>query len=163
MTTEAEKELMNINDDTKTKVQIPYTNKSYNIGYQKPFTTERVTSVMLDAEPETPEAALTKTTNMSKRSKAIHKAASLIILNNFFAIKFLHPLFWRWLYYVKGYTAEHLFPVISEAKKKVPLASFSYSMVLLAMMMKTQKTMTTKEAKTYRAELLAEQERNSGN
>ena len=41
-----EKELMDINDDAKTIVEIPRSKKKYKIGYLKSYCTEKVTKII---------------------------------------------------------------------------------------------------------------------
>ena len=156
-----EKELMDINDDAKTIVEIPRSKKKYKIGYLKSYCTEKVTKIILNAEPETPNSELTALSEMSKRSKVLHKVAAYIILNNWYKIVLFHPIVWRWMYYVNEYTSDQLLPIIIEGKKKIQVQAFSLGMAFSGMIMETTKTMTTKEAKAYQAELLSALGQNS--
>ena len=45
-TIQDEKELMDINDDAKTIVEIPRSKKKYKIGYLKSYCTEKVTKII---------------------------------------------------------------------------------------------------------------------
>lgn len=160
-TTQDEKELLAINNDEKTVIEIPRSKKKYRIGYIKSYTQERFTKFILDAEPEAPNSELSVLTDITKRSRLHHKAAAVIILNDWFKIKLLFPIFWRWLFFIKGYTPDQLQPIIVEGKKKIQAADYSINMAFLAMMMETTKLMTTKEAKAYQAELLSAYGQNS--
>lgn len=154
-TIQDEKELMDINDDAKTIIEIPRSKKKYKIGYMKPYAQERFTKFILEAEPEAPNSELSVLIDIKKRSRLHHKSAAIIILNNWFKIKLFYPILWRWLFFVKEYTADQLTPIIIEGKKKMQVQAYSVNMAFLAMMMETVKTMTTKEAKAYQAELLS--------
>lgn len=162
-TIQDEKELMDINDDAKTIVEIPRSKKKYKIGYMKPFSQERFTKYILEAEPETPNSELTVLTDIKKRSRLQHKAASIVILNNWFKVVLFHWITWRWLFFIKEYTADQLYPIISEGKKKIQLETYSINMVYLALMMESTKLMTTIEARAYQAALSSGFAQNSGN
>ena len=162
-TIQDEKELMAINDDAKTTVEIPRSKKKYKIGYMRPFSQERFTKFILDAEPDVPNSELSVLVDIKKRSRLQHKAASIAILNRWYKIVLFHWVLWRWLFFIKEYTADQLTPIIIEGKKKIQAQAYSVNMAFLAMMMETAKTMTTKEAKAYQAELLSALGQNSGN
>jgi len=162
-TIQDEKELMDINDDAKTIVEIPRSKKKYKIGYLKSYCTEKVTKIILQAEPESPNSELSVLTDIKKRSRLHHKAAALIILNDWYKIVLFYSIFWRWLFFVKEYSSDQLFPIILEGKKKIQAETYSLNMGFLALIMETKKEMTMKEAKAYQAELLLALERNSAN
>ena len=67
------------------------------------------------------------------------------------------------MYYVNEYTSDQLLPIIIEGKKKIQVQAFSLGMAFSGMIMETTKTMTTKEAKAYQAELLSALGQNSEN
>ena len=153
-----EQELLDINSCSKSVVRIPNTKSFYKIGWLKPYTSERFTEVIVRSETEVPISDIEALNQMSIKSKVPSKAASIIILNGYFKIRLLYPILWRYLYFVKEYTYEQLFPIILEGKKKIPLEGYSLDMALLGMMKETKMTMTRKEAKQYQAELLSAQE-----
>lgn len=157
---EAQQELMDIDHGGKTKVSVPFTKKVYKIGYLKPYTTEKVTSVMLKGDAGLPDEASEEEFMklMSKKSKVLAKIASIIILNNFFKIKLFHAIHWRWLHYVKQYDYGQLMPIIMEGKKKIPVIPYAMSMGLSVTMMETMKNLTKKEAKQFHLELMQAQE-----
>lgn len=154
-TIQDQQELIAINDDAKTVVEIPRSKKKYKIGYIKPYAQERFTKFILESEPEVPDSELSVLTDIKKRSRLHHKAAAIIVLNDWFKIKLFYQVLWRWLFFVKGYTPDQLQPIIVEGKKKIQVQDYSINMAFLAMMMETAKMMTTKEAKVYQAELLS--------
>lgn len=160
-TIQEQQELIAINDDAKTVIEIPRSKKKYRIGYIKPYAQERFTKFILEAEPEVPNSELSVLTDIKKRSRLHHKAASIIILNDWFKIKLFHGFFWRWLFFIKGYGADQLLPILIEGKKKIPVQDYSIGMAFLGMMMETTKLMTTKEAKAFQAELLSAYGQNS--
>jgi len=152
-TVQDEKELMDINDDAKTIVEIPRSKKKYKIGYLKPYTQERFTKLILESEPEKGDTEFSVLTDIKKRSRLHHKSAAVIILNSWFKIKLLYPLLWRWLFFVMEYESDQLVPIILEGKKKIQVEGYWRSMALLSMMMETKKEMTMKEAKAFHQEL----------
>ena len=158
---EQEKALLDINSETKSLVHIPYTNKSYRVGYMKPYCSEKITKLIVESEASVPKSEVDSMKLMSERSKLLSKASAYIILNNFFKINLFYPFLWRYFYFIKEYTYDQLFFILVEAKKKIQLEGFSLSMAFLHLMKETKMTMTTKEAKAYHQELLSAQEQAS--
>lgn len=124
-TTEDEKELMSINDNDATIVSIPRSKKKFKVRWIKPYTCERITKLALANEKN---KAVTKrmigegegaqsVKEISSLSKFSSKLASLCLLNGM-KIFFFHWIYWRWMYYVKGYDYKQLEPIIETAKKK---------------------------------------------
>lgn len=157
---EVQKELLDIDHDGKSSVHIPFAHKVIKMGYIRPYTAERITKVLLEEDgiiqDDATEEEVLK--SISGKSKILAKISSIAILNGFFMINLFHWAYWRWLYYVKEYTYAQLFPIILEAKKKIPVAEYALSMGLAATMMETTKIMTRKEAKQYQQELMRAQE-----
>lgn len=154
-TTADEKELLSLNENGKDEVAIIRTDKKYFIGWMKGYTLERLSKLELKegvkAEDEDSDSVF------EKRSKFMSKAASLCILNGI-KIKLFHWLYWRYLYYIKGYTFDQLEPIIITAKKKVPASSWYIASALVNQMKITNMTMTMEEAERFRAVLSLEQE-----
>ena len=75
----------------------------------KPGTMRKLTHIMLAKDND---------------AKVSCMSAALIILNDFWKIKFLYPILWRWFFYIKQYTDDELFPIIAAGKKKVPAKNF---------------------------------------
>lgn len=152
-------ELMDADQKGRTEVAVPFSKKVYKIGYMKPYTTECITKQMLRDDislaEDVEEVYFLET--MKKKSKTMAKLASYIILNNFFLIKLMHPIYWRWLYYIKSYDYGQLLPLIEEGKKKIPLAQYLMGMMYGATMMVTMKQLTSKEAKQFHQELMSGQ------
>ena len=163
VTTEDEQELMDINDDAVSTITLPHSGKKVKIGYLKPYCTERVTRKLLKSDNLTIKKEIDAVNLLRKKSKLSSQIVALILLNNFFKIKFFYPLYWRWLYYVKEYTYDEMFPIVLLAKKKTGLDQFGLLISVAATIMETQMMLTTKQAKQFRQELLSAQEVLSGN
>jgi len=145
----AQKELISIDQNLPTKVEIPRTKKSYQITWMKPYTTNKISQTFLDNEIPKDIEAKDLVKFMATKIKVPAKVASYVILNNFWTIKFFHAIHWRWLFYVKQYDFEQLQPIIAEGKKKMAEIGFYMSMGFSAMMMDTLMTMTKTEAGQY--------------
>ena len=89
------------------------------------------------------------------------KTAALIVLNNYWKIKFFYPILWRWFYYFKEYTDEQLSEIISVGKKKVPYIAFLTNTILVTGMRDTIMTMTKEEAERIRQGLHTEKPQQS--
>jgi len=153
----AQKELLSIDQNLPTRVQIPRTRKEYNITWLKPYTTNKVSQAFLENEAPSEMDSKEVVKFMATKVKIVAKIASYVILNNFWTIKFFHAIHWRWLFYVKQYDFEQLQPIIMEGKKKMGVEGYYVSMVLAATMMDTMRTMTKVEAEQYLQELTSAQ------
>ena len=153
LTKAAQEELLSIDQNLKTKVKIPRSKKTYNIGWLKPYTTNRVSAIFLKNEIPEDIKKGDLIQFMTTKSKLISKMASLIVLNDFWKIKFWYPFLWRWMFYFKQYEYEQLQPIILEGKKKMPVQGFYISMALASGMMDTTRTMMKEEAEQYLREL----------
>ncbi len=111
--------------------------KTYKIKWLHPVTIRKINQIIL------------KEGNDNRTS---HQAASCIILNNFFKLKFIYPFLWRWFYYIKQYTEADLTEVIAVGKKKIPLQSYYVNTILMTDMKDTTMAMTKKEAYSIRQE-----------
>lgn len=162
-TIEDEKELMSIHDNDATIVSIPRSNKTFKVRWIKPYTGERITKLAFANERN---KAVTKRMagkvddessikDISDLSKFSSKLASLCLLNGV-KIFFFHWIYWRWLYYVKGYDYKQLSPIIETAKKKMTQGALFLNTVSGVQMKITNMTMTKEEANLFQAELLKE-------
>ena len=143
---------MAVNNSQKTEVAIPHTDKTYKIGYLKGYTHEKLSLLELkDGIKEEDDS----TRVVKARTRLLAKIASYSILNGA-KIFFFHWLFWRYLYYVKGYTYEQLSPIVEIAKKKITSVSWYKSTILLRQMKVTNMTMTKEEQEQLQAELSSE-------
>ena len=155
---EAQQELISIDQNLPSIVEIPRSKKKYKITWLKPYTTNRVSQSFLENEvPEELKDGADTVKFMAKKVKVVSIIASYVILNNFWTIKFFHGLHWRWLFYVKQYDYEQLLPIIVEGKKKMGVQGYYVSMALAATMMDTLRMMMKTEAEQYLAELSSAQ------
>lgn len=145
-TIEDEQLLDEIIEDSTTEVGIKDTKKKYRIGWMKKGTMRKITSVTLKKGDDDMLSA---------------KTAALIILNNYWKIKFFYPILWRWFYYFKEYTDEQLSEIISVGKKKVPYIAFLTNTILVTGMRDTIMTMTKEEAERIRQGLHTEKPQQS--
>lgn len=147
-----QQKLMSVDQNQTDSVSIPRTKKSYNIGWIKPETLAKISLLELESGIESTSQETAR--NIKKRAKLLSKAASYFILNGI-KIFFFHWIFWRYLYYVKGYTVDQLSPIIEMAKKKAQLLKLYQTSILLSHMKITNPTLTQEEAELFRAELLS--------
>lgn len=147
-----QQELLSTALNLKNEIHIPRTNISYNIGWIRPRTLEKISLLELESGVEATSQETTR--NIKRRAKLLSKAASYFILNGV-KIFFFHWIFWRYLYYIKGYTADQLFPIIEIAKKKAQLLKLYQTSILVSHMKITNPTLTQEEAELFQAELLS--------
>lgn len=132
---EDEKLLNDVMEDSVDEVSIKGTDKKYKIGWLKKGTMRKITSVALEDNKDDMLSA---------------KTSALIVLNNYWKIKFFYPILWRWFFYVKEYTDEQLSEILSVGKKKVPYIAFLTNTILVTGMRDTMMTMTKEEAERIR-------------
>ncbi len=149
---ETQKELLEVNNGYE-EIVIPNTTKKVKIGWQKGYTLERLS--ILELNEGIKEDDGTKEKTIKNRTRFVAKSASIVILNGM-KIFFFHWIYWRYLYFIKGYTYEQLEPIIKAAKKKVQVKSYYLSTTLVVQMKITNLQMTNKEANRIQAELLSE-------
>ena len=140
---EDEKLLNDVMEDSVDEVSIKGTNKKYKIGWLKKGTMRKITSVALEENKDDMLSA---------------KTSALIVLNNYWKIKFFYPILWRWFFYVKEYTDEQLSEILSVGKKKVPYIAFLTNTILVTGMKDTIMTMTKAEAERIRQGLHSEKQ-----
>ena len=138
---EDEQLLNDVMEDSTTEVSIKGSKKTYRIGWMKKGTMRKISSVALEKDNDDTLSA---------------KTASLILLNNYWKIKFFYPILWRWFFYVKEYTDEQLAEIIAVGKKKVPYIAFLTNTILVTGMRDTIMTMTKEEAERIRQGLHTE-------
>jgi hypothetical protein len=100
---DSERLLDEILGDSVELVSMRGRKKSYPVRWMKPGTMRKLTHIMLAKDND---------------AKVSCMSAALIILNDFWKIKFLYPILWRWFFYIKQYTDDELFPIIAAGKKK---------------------------------------------
>ncbi|NDV68594.1 hypothetical protein [Dysgonomonas sp. 25] len=150
-----EKDLLSIQNNEKEDIVIPRTNKILKVGWMKGYTLEKLSKLELKEGLKENDADSEKV--IEQRSKFMAKAASLCLLNGI-KIFFFHWFYWRYFYYLRGYTFDQLEPILVLAKKKVPAASWYIGLALVARMKITNMTMTMEEAERFRHVLSSEAE-----
>jgi len=149
-----EKELLSLQNNEKDIISIPRTKKTTKVGWMKGYTLEKLSKLELNEGLKESDADTEKV--IEQRSKFMAKAASLCVLNGI-KIFFFHWFYWRYFYYLRGYTFDQLEPIIVLAKKKVPVGSWYIGSALVARMKITNMTMTMEEAERFRHALSSEQ------
>jgi hypothetical protein len=119
--------------DSADDVCIAGTKKVYRIRWMKWGTRRKITQIMQSRE-------------FSDEWLFIYKVTACVILNGYWRIKFLFPLLWRWLAYVRQYNEDQLAPVIEMGKKKVPVNNYYLSTISAIGMTDLMMTMTKAEA-----------------
>lgn len=147
-----QKELLSIDQNGSDIVEIPRTKDKWKIGWICDRALEKVS--LLDLESGLEATTNNTARNIRRRSKLLSKAASYLILNGV-KIFFFHWILWRYIYYIKGYSADQLMPIISLAKKKAPLLISYQASMLVSHMKITNPTLTREEAELFQAELLS--------
>lgn len=148
---EIQAEYLRLCNNEKSTLEIGGGKEPIKIGWQHVYTMDRVTKYTLEVELENPKTNREKLLFAKKKHALAVKAASCIILNDFFKIKFFHWFFWRWLLYVRQYNDMQLAMIIIEGQKKSPVEAFLTGMQFLTMGKTTMMTMTKKEAEQSRA------------
>lgn len=148
------KEYMDIVNDAVSIVPIRGTKKKVKLRWIKPYTMERLTDLWIERDLASAKVSDGSDVlkDLAKEPYFSFKEAALMILNNDLKIRFLYPLYWRWL--ARRYDETQMVGIIAEGKKKLPLMAH-YKIMLCSMDMRTDTVkMTAKEAERYRQELL---------
>lgn len=146
-----QKEYLNLCNKKKSVLELGGGKKPIKIGWQLPYTMERVDHYTLEVELEEPKTDIEKRLYIKKTHTLSAKAASCIILNGFFKIKLFHWFFWRWLYYIRQYNDYQYTMIIFEGQKKSPVIPSLMGIQLLTKGKSTLITMTKEEAAQYQA------------
>lgn len=141
-TIEEQKELLSINADGKEEIQMPFSKDVFKIGWMKEITKEKLSLLELNAGLEVASTDTKK--DVTKRARFMSMAASLIILNGV-KINLFHWFYWRYLYYIKGYSANQLYPIIELGKKKAVQVDSYLGSILVAQMKITNPMLTMEE------------------
>lgn len=115
--------------------------KTYNVRWMHPYTTDRITRLMLDDGND---------------SKVLCQCAALIVLCGYWKSKFLYWFVWRWFYYIRQYNAVELSPLFEMAQKKTAqeeATAYLNATILLLALKDTKKQMTKAEAERTLQEL----------
>ena len=117
--------------------KVVFMGKPHNVGWLTNGTIRKFSHIMLKEQDAQKKCA---------------KLVTVILLNHFWKIKFLYPILWRWLYYIKDADMVEMLKVIDVGKKKVPQGAFYLTTILQTAMMDVMMTMTSQEARVSQAE-----------
>lgn len=151
-TVEERKELLDL--FKKEKVNIPGTKKCLKIGYLKGYTLEKISELSIEYGQK---INTFNKKSMKFKTRMAVKVVSYGVLNGM-KIYFFNWIYWRWLYYVKGYGYEQLEPIMEVIKKKVPVKLYSKTTILVPIMDITMMAMSKEEYEAIRQELLSDKE-----
>lgn len=141
--------------DTPSVVNIPGTGRHVRLRGLKPYTLERLTRLWAERDAAVPESSSDTLKSMCREPYFSIKQAVLYTLNSFWGINLFYWLKWRVWAYFRGYTEEQMLPIITEAKKKVPLMAHWTNMVLSVDMRTDWMNLTREEAEQFQAERLS--------
>ncbi len=155
-TIDDQKELLSIDRQDFEYVNIPRTNEKVKVGCLKPETITRISELELEygIDIENPKD-VKSVDDIRHRTSFASKIAALILLNGF-KINFFYWIYWRYLYYVKGYDYSQLMPIILTGKKKVPSAGYMIAFISASQMSVTKMIMTKEEQKSFQNVLMSE-------
>lgn len=139
----------------KESITINGTKDVLKIGYMKGYTLEKLSEISLWIQKN-----ITKVDNKEitkKKIKIAAKEVSYGVLNGM-KIFFFHWIYWRYLYYIKGYTYNQLEPVIELIKKKIPQTAYTKTIMLASFIDITLMNQSEEEQKAIRQELLSDKE-----
>lgn len=111
-------------------VTIPYTNKKVKIGWLENGCIRKISSLLLNRETD---------------DSVLCKAAALMVLGDYWRIRLLYAIKWRWYYYVKHYKDYQMLAIIEEGKKKVQQIAYLLAMGYLNGLSDTVKAMTKED------------------
>lgn len=128
----ARRAVMSIMNDEVTEVKIAGTKHKVKIGFLRDCTVDKVTKLLLERE-ESDER--TEDAEELMRSAAKHpylnlKIAVCYVLNDYWKLRLLYPLVWRWWAYVWQLNEAQVAGVLAEAQKKTAVLLSWYSMSL---------------------------------
>lgn len=149
------KEYFDIVSDSVSIVPIPGTKKTVRMRWIKPYTMERLTSLWIerDLASASVRSGGEVLKDLAKEPYFAFKEAALMILNNDLKIRFLYPLYWRWL--AHRYDETQMVGIIAEGKKKLPLLAHYETMAYSTDMRTDAMKMTKAEAEQFRQELIS--------
>ena len=153
---EQREQLSLINNDY---AEVTVRNRKFKIRWLKGCQLEKMSRILLDKKgkdnkEETDGDILDVMIHDGKNACRI---AAVYTLNNFFAMKLLYWLVWRWFYYIKQYSYMELNELLSVGKKKIPQIQFYAVTTLLIGAKATLMTMRAKEVEVFLQEQDTEQ------
>lgn len=154
VTKEDELELLSADNNNYDIVEIPRSKDKWKVRWLNDVQMGKLS--VLELKSGISATSEDSVSNVNKRSRFLSKAAAYCLLSGL-NIHFLHWVLWRYLYYIKGYSADQLLPIIQTAKKKAPQVESYLAMVLVGQMKITNPMLTTEEQGRFQAELLSAQ------
>lgn len=123
-TDEQQREYASLVSDDPTVVSILGTNKKYNIHWLKNGQLLKLGRLLIHKQEEdSKDENRTVWNEFVDDNKLACKAASIIILNGYWKLKFRYWFLWRWFYYIKQYSNIQLQQILDAGKKKFRLLS----------------------------------------
>ena len=139
----------------KEEVTVPGTKDVLRIGYMKGYTLEKLSEISLWIQSNVDKSGNNKINK--KKIKIAAKEVSYGVLNGM-KIYFFHWIYWRYLYYIKGYTYNQLEPIIEIIKKKIPQKAFTKAIMSASFIDITLMNQSKEEIEAIRQELLSDKE-----
>lgn len=148
-------------ENVPTRVQIPGTDRVVKVSGIKPYTLERLTKLWIERDVERPTDSASTLRSMCKEPYFAIKEAVILVLNGYWALRFIYPFKWRIWAYLRGYTESQMTVIIAEGKKKLQLMAHWNNMAFSVDMRTDWMKMTEREAEQYRAELVSVERQHS--
>lgn len=154
VTKEDELELLSIENNHYDVVVIPRTKDKWKVRWLNDVQIGKLS--ILELKSGLSVTGEDNISNINKRAKFLSKAVAYCLLSGL-NIHFFHWVLWRYLFYVKAYSADQLLPIIQTAKKKAPQVESYLGIVLVGQMKNTNPMLTMEEQNRLQAELLSAQ------
>lgn len=142
-------EYLSLRDNDATEVRIIGTKKKYKLRWLRYGQLEKLGRIILHkkkVDPPSEEGSdMDILDEVMEDGKLACKASAVYLLDGFLKLKLFYWIVWRWFYYVKEYSVTQLSEILSEGKKKIPLAQFYAVTMLLTEARDTLMMMTMRE------------------
>lgn len=124
-------------------------NKRFRCKYLKSWVSDKISAVLIDADLVNVEEKVFEA--MEKNGEIPAKTISLMILNSYWKIKFLHPFFWRYIH--RNFTYSEMVEAIGTLFDMMDMSNFMMSILLASELNTMRKRTTQKEVKQLLQEL----------
>lgn len=145
---ESQRTYASIRDNDATVVRVLGTKKKYRLRWLRNGQIDKLSRLLI-RKSSTDDADGTRDNALDavlSDSRLACKAAAIYILDGYWKLKFRYWYLWRWFYFVRQYDHVQLHELLEEGKKKVPLAQFLVTTMLLTEARATLMNMRTEEA-----------------
>ena len=162
---ESQRTYASIRDNDATVVSVLGTKKKYKLRWLKNGQIDKLSRLLI-RKSDTDDADGTRDNALDAvldDSKLACKAAAIYILDGYWKLKFRYWYLWRWFYYIRQYDNGQLQELLEEGKKKVPLAQFLVTTMLLTRARATLMNMRTEEAERILPGLVSAQQEETEN